>query len=134
MERYSKDISKNSTVKFILTLFLLSYLALVIRIIFLIAYHSTGEYYGIAEYEPCCVLFQDAAPGTERRLQEAHYLMFVAMILEAAFLLLLNITARWMVIYPQLVNDMSSLYRAPKMHHSTGASTGWPICFGKEIC
>ena len=45
------------------------------------------------------------------------------MILEAAFLLLLNITARLAVIYPQLqVKDMSALYRAPKMHQSAGAS------------
>ena len=49
--------------------------------------------------------------------------MFVAMILEAAFLWLLYITARWAVINPQLQeNDMSTLYRAPKMLHSAGAS------------
>ena len=49
VERYSRDISKNSPVKFFVTLYLLTYIALVIRIICLIASHSIGEYYGVAE-------------------------------------------------------------------------------------
>ena len=41
---------------------------------------------------------------------------------EAAFQWFFNITARWVVIYPQLqVKDMSVLYRAPKIHQSVGA-------------
>ena len=66
---------------------------------------------------------QEADPGTERRLAEAQNLLLVAMTVEAAYLWLLYITARWAVICPQLLaNDMSTLYRAPKMHHSAGAS------------
>ena len=125
MEQYSRDIYKNSQMKFLMSLSLLTFMALNIRIILLIASHSTGEYYRVTEFEPLinCALFQETDPGTERRLAEAHYLLLVEWTVGPVINWLLYIIVRWAVINPQLLaNDMSTLYRAPKRHHSVGAS------------
>ena len=72
MEQYANDIFKNSKLKFVISLFVLFFIALYVRIIFLITCHSTGEYYGNTELEPLinCVLFKRPIQALNAVLQK----------------------------------------------------------------